>query len=75
MENGADNRHVGLPRKIPVYITYTTAYVRDGELHFGNDLYSRDEPLVRAVMPGAQPREVVLQRLASLKELVEAEDR
>lgn len=70
MENGSDNRTVQLPSKIPVYITYMTAFTRDGQLNFGNDLYSRDESLVRAVMPGAAPREEVMRRLASLQELV-----
>lgn len=42
---GSDNRTVSLPRRIPVYIVYFTAYVRNGQLHFADDLYQRDEPL------------------------------
>jgi murein L,D-transpeptidase YcbB/YkuD len=42
---GADNRTVTLPHKIPVYIVYYTAYVRDGQLYFADDLYERDERL------------------------------
>ena len=43
--NGSDNRTVMLPRKIPVYIVYFTAYARDGQLYFSDDLYERDERL------------------------------
>ena len=53
MREGGDNRSVKLPRKIPVYIVYGTAYLRDGQLHFGNDLYHRDDQLVKAVAEGA----------------------
>ena len=41
--HGSNNRTVRLPSKIPVYIVYLTAYERDGHLHFGDDLYDRDE--------------------------------
>jgi L,D-transpeptidase YcbB len=43
--NGADNRTVVVPAKIPVYIVYLTAYVRDGHLHFSDDVYERDQRL------------------------------
>jgi murein L,D-transpeptidase YcbB/YkuD len=43
--HGSDNRTINLPKKIPVYIVYFTAYGRDGHLHFGDDLYDRDESL------------------------------
>ena len=49
------NQYVPLARKLPVFIIYLTAFTRDGELFFGNDLYSRDEALVRSVAPGALP--------------------
>lgn len=42
MELGKDNRTVSIPQKIPVYIVYFTAYARDGDLHFANDVYKRD---------------------------------
>jgi len=42
---GSDNRTVTLPRKIPVYIVYFTAFGRDGKLHFGDDIYGRDDAL------------------------------
>ena len=53
MREGGDNRAVKLPKKIPVYIAYGTAYVRDGQLFFGNDLYHRDDELVKAMAEGA----------------------
>ena len=53
MREQGDNRSVKLPKKIPVYIVYGTAYLRDGQLHFGNDLYHRDDQLVKAMAEGA----------------------
>ncbi|HET7586315.1 MAG TPA: L,D-transpeptidase family protein [Gemmatimonadaceae bacterium] len=55
MEHGADNHRVDLPRKLPVYIVYFTTFTRNGALHFGDDLYDRDNALVRAVAAGATP--------------------
>jgi L,D-transpeptidase YcbB len=49
------NRYVPLARKLPVYIVYLTAFTRDGELFFGNDLYARDDALVRSVASAALP--------------------
>jgi L,D-transpeptidase YcbB len=53
MREGGDNKGVKLPAKIPVYIAYGTTYVRDGQLYFGNDLYHRDDALVKAMAEGA----------------------
>ena len=53
MNSGKDNQSVRLPKKIPVYITYATTYVKDGKLYFGNDLYHRDDSLVKAMATGA----------------------
>ena len=66
MDQGADNTPVKLPRKLPVYITYGTAYMRDGLLYFGNDLYQRDDKLVKASAQGAAPSARVVQALAAL---------
>jgi L,D-transpeptidase YcbB len=72
MKSGPDNRAVKLPRKIPVYIVYSTTFINSGQLYFGNDLYHRDDKLVPVVMTGALPsREIVdavqaLRRIASL---------
>jgi murein L,D-transpeptidase YcbB/YkuD len=69
MEQGADNTPVKLPRKIPVYITYGTAYMRDGQLFFGNDLYHRDDQLVKTVAAGALPSPRAVQALQALKRI------
>ena len=71
MQNGRDDRHVNLKKKIPVYIVYFTTFMRDGRLHFGNDLYGRDEPLVAAVKNGAQPTVKAVQAVKLLRELAE----
>jgi murein L,D-transpeptidase YcbB/YkuD len=60
MEGEKDDRHVAVKQKIPVYIVYMTSYLRDGVLHFGNDLYSRDQALVEAVRGAALPDASVL---------------
>jgi L,D-transpeptidase YcbB len=70
MEDGSNNRTVTLPKKIPVYITYFTAFTRDGTLHFGNDLYARDEQLVEARRAGALPSEESTRRLDELRSLI-----
>ena len=67
MREGGDNRSVKLPRKIPVYIVYGTAYLRDGQLHFGNDLYHRDDQLVKAVGEGAVVSSRAVQAIEELK--------
>jgi murein L,D-transpeptidase YcbB/YkuD len=60
MEGEKNDRHDAVEQKIPVYIVYMTSYVRDGVLHFGNDLYSRDQALVAAVRTAALPDASVL---------------
>jgi murein L,D-transpeptidase YcbB/YkuD len=45
MESGKDDQTVTLTKKLPVYIVYFTAYERDGELHFADDVYRRDDGL------------------------------
>jgi L,D-transpeptidase YcbB len=69
MMNGKDNSTVKLQKKIPVYITYGTAFVRDGELHFGNDLYHRDDKLVKAAAAGAIPSAGARANLETLKKI------
>ncbi len=72
MDASTDNRTVKLPKKIPVYITYGTAFVRDGALYFGNDLYHRDDKLVNAVSAGAIPSEGARKNLEMLKALAKS---
>jgi len=71
MQQGPDNQSTRLAKKIPVYIVYATAYQRDGQLHFGNDLYSRDEALVKVVSSSISPTSGALQSLAALRTLVQ----
>ena len=71
MENGPDDHRVDLKSKVPVYIFYFTTFMRDGRLHFGNDLYGRDAPLVAAVKNGAQPTVAAVQAVRLLRELAE----
>ena len=67
MHAGKDNQSVKLPHKIPVYITYATTFIRDGELHFGNDLYHRDDELVKAIATGAVPSSATVDAVQKLK--------
>jgi murein L,D-transpeptidase YcbB/YkuD len=53
--NGSNDHTEKLSRKIPVYILYFTAFVRDGQLYFGNDLYSRDQQLATEMTTAAVP--------------------
>lgn len=50
MKSGTE-KYVSLPDKIPVFITYFTAWVdRQGNLNFRDDIYNRDARLVDMVM-------------------------
>ena len=71
MASSQDDRHINLKQKIPVYIVYFTTFMRDGRLHFGNDLYGRDVELVAAVKNGAQPTVSAVQAVKVLRELAE----
>ena len=66
---GAKNNSVKVPQKIPVFITYGTAYIRDGQLYFGNDLYDRDDKLVAQVMRGALPTTEMVQSVQALRRI------
>ncbi|HMA22316.1 MAG TPA: L,D-transpeptidase family protein [Gemmatimonadaceae bacterium] len=67
--HGSDNNAVKVPQKIPVYIVYGTAYIRDGQLYFGNDLYDRDDKLVDQVMRGALPKPETVQAVEALRRI------
>jgi murein L,D-transpeptidase YcbB/YkuD len=71
MHSTRDNRHVNLKEKVPVYIVYFTTFIRDGRLHFGNDLYNRDAALVERVKNGAQPTVEAVKAVKVLRELAE----
>ncbi len=70
MQLGQDNQSMKLSQKLPVFIMYATAFERDGQLHFGNDLYSRDSSLVQAVWGSVSPSPEALQSLTALRKLV-----
>jgi len=45
-------RIVRLKKKVPVHITYLTAWVnKDGSVNFRNDVYKRDKNLINALIP------------------------
>jgi murein L,D-transpeptidase YcbB/YkuD len=67
--HGSDNNSVKIPKKIPVYITYGTAYIKDGRLYFGNDLYDRDDKLVAQVLRGALPSTETVQAVQALRRI------
>jgi murein L,D-transpeptidase YcbB/YkuD len=69
-EQGRDDQPAKLPSKLPVYIVYATAYDRDGQLYFGNDLYNRDDALVRDVARSVSPDAESLRQLDALRKLV-----
>jgi murein L,D-transpeptidase YcbB/YkuD len=71
MNSGPDDHRVNLPHKIPVYIAYFTAYMRDGQLWFGNDLYRRDDQLAHAVAGGAIPSAEAIRAVAALRQLTD----
>jgi len=69
MQGPPDNNSVKVPHKIPVYITYGTAYMKDGQLYFGNDLYNRDDKLVAQVLRGALPSSEAVQAVQALRRI------
>jgi L,D-transpeptidase YcbB len=72
MKDGPNSKGVRLPKKIPVYITYFTAYINNGQLYFGNDLYGRDDKLVDVVMSGAMPSKPVVDAVEALRRIASA---
>ncbi len=67
--NGSNNQSVKVPARIPVFIAYGTAYIRDGQLYFGNDLYSRDAKMVEEVFRGALPAPATVQAVQALRRI------
>jgi murein L,D-transpeptidase YcbB/YkuD len=72
MDNRPDDKWVKVPHKIPVYITYFTTYINNGQLYFGNDLYSRDDKLVPIVMAGAMPSKEIVDAIQALRRIASA---
>jgi murein L,D-transpeptidase YcbB/YkuD len=69
--HGSDNNSIKVPQKIPVYIVYGTAYIRDNQLYFGNDLYDRDDKLVAQVMRGALPTTEMVNAVQALRRIAD----
>ena len=69
MKSSNDNQSVRVPQKIPVFITYGTAYIKDGQLFFGNDLYSRDAKMVDELFRAAIPAPQTVQAVQALKRI------
>ncbi len=67
--HGSDNNSVKVPQKIPVFITYGTAYITDDQLFFGNDLYDRDDKLVAQVLRGALPTKETVAAVQALRRI------
>ncbi|HJP86838.1 MAG TPA: L,D-transpeptidase family protein [Gemmatimonadaceae bacterium] len=72
MRDGPDDHGVKLPQKIPVFITYFTTYINNGQLYFGNDLYNRDDKLVPLVMSGALPNKETVDAVQALRRIASA---
>jgi len=72
MQDGPNNKQVNLPKKIPVYIVYFTAFARGGQLYFGNDLYDRDSKLVQQVQDVAVQSPETVKALESLRQLAKS---
>jgi murein L,D-transpeptidase YcbB/YkuD len=66
---GSNNQSVKVPAKLPVFITYGTAYTKDGQLYFGNDLYSRDAKMVEEFFRGAIPAPQTVQAVQALRRI------
>ena len=70
MTTAPDNKTVRVPRRLPVYITYFTAYLQDGRLRFGNDLYDRDAAMVKAIATEGGQRPETVRAVEALRKLV-----
>lgn len=66
---GSDNQTFRVPEPIPVFIIYGTAYMRDGKLFFGNDLYSRDAKMVEELFRAAVPAPQTVQAVQALRRI------
>jgi murein L,D-transpeptidase YcbB/YkuD len=52
------NRRAGvtLRKGVPVYLVYLTAFERDGQMAFRDDIYDRDARLIRALERSSRTR-------------------
>jgi L,D-transpeptidase YcbB len=47
--HGGRSQSVRLPKEVPVYILYLTTFVRDGRVHFREDLYGQDKVIIETL--------------------------
>lgn len=71
MQSETDNQSFKVPKKLPVFIVYATTFMVNNKLHFGNDLYDRDNALIKAVAPAAMPSAEVVEAVQALKRIAE----
>jgi murein L,D-transpeptidase YcbB/YkuD len=69
MQTEPDDKSVKVPKRLPVYITYFTAYLQDGQLRFGNDLYDRDAEMMQAMPAEAGQRPEMVRAVEVLRRL------
>jgi L,D-transpeptidase YcbB len=50
---GAPEEHALLPTPVPIYVTYLTAQVQDGQLSFVDDIYGRDAQRIAQISSAA----------------------
>ena len=59
--DGGESHSVSLPHKIPVHITYFTAWPdSSGKMAYYNDIYGRDEAMQKAMANSAAVRDTIL---------------
>jgi murein L,D-transpeptidase YcbB/YkuD len=46
---GGKNTTVNLAQRLPIHITYFTAWVENGRVQFRNDIYDQDKKLIAAL--------------------------
>jgi murein L,D-transpeptidase YcbB/YkuD len=72
MTGSTDNVETKVPQRIPVYITYFTVYMQDGQLRFGNDLYDRDAKMVQALTAEAGQKPETIAAVRAIRQLIAA---
>jgi len=69
IEENPETHSVQLPQKVPVYLTYFTAWTDDkGDLAFHNDIYGRDAAITKALAYDPNARKDAAPALAQVKE-------
>ena len=69
MQRGPDDQRIDLDRKLPVFIVYFTTFMHEGRLRFANDIYDRDDALVRVISGAAFPSDSARRRADEVSRL------